>query len=70
MKDGTDIDFVVTWVDSSDPEWQKKFASYRDMLKNSSEIGEIRYKEHNTLRYWFRGVEKFAPWVRKIPLRD
>lgn len=66
MKDDTDIDFVVTWVDSSDPEWQKKFAAYRDELEGNKEICDIRYKEHNTLRYWFRGVEKFAPWVRKI----
>ena len=27
---------------------------------------EARYRDWETLRYWFRGVEKFAPWVRNI----
>lgn len=25
-----------------------------------------RFREWNNLRYWFRGVERFAPWVRKV----
>ena len=27
---------------------------------------DARYRDWETLRYWFRGVEKFAPWVNKI----
>ena len=25
-----------------------------------------RYRDWGTLRYWFRAVEKYAPWVRKV----
>ena len=25
-----------------------------------------RYRDWDLLRYWFRGVERFAPWVRRI----
>ena len=26
----------------------------------------MRYRDWDLLKFWFRGVEKFAPWVRKI----
>ena len=28
----TKIDFVVTWLDSTDPKWQKQYEYYRDKL--------------------------------------
>lgn len=62
------IDFVITWVDGSDPKWQKE----RDM--RAKQLGKEencdnrseRYRDWDSLRYWFRGVEQFAPWVNKI----
>ncbi len=62
-----DIDFIVTWVDMNDPEWQKEFYKYskkKDNEKNG--VSEARFRDPGFLKYWFRGVEKFAPWVRKI----
>ncbi|WKF71650.1 stealth family protein [Pediococcus pentosaceus] len=59
------IDFVVAWVDGSDPEWQKKYLKYRPAEKSIMN-GEIRYREYGTFKYWFRSVEKYAPWVNKI----
>jgi hypothetical protein len=62
-----DIDFVITWVDMDDPAWQAKFSKYsnnKDNTKNG--VSEARFRDNGFLRYWFRGVEKFAPWVRKI----
>jgi hypothetical protein len=62
-----DIDFVVTWVDMDDPKWQKDFASYSGKINNKkNEVSEARFRDYGFLKYWFRGVEKFAPWVRKI----
>ena len=58
------IDFVVTWVDGSDPEWLKEKNQY--MQKNEKEGGAIRYRDMETLKYWFRAVEVYAPWVNKI----
>lgn len=50
-----------------DPAWQAKFSKYsnnKDNTKNG--VSEARFRDNGFLRYWFRGVEKFAPWVRKI----
>ncbi len=62
------IDFVITWVDMNDPEWQKDYARYKGSVnpneKNSTSVA--RFRDHGLLKYWFRGVEEFAPWVRKI----
>ncbi|WP_262249600.1 Stealth CR1 domain-containing protein [Parapedobacter soli] len=62
-----DIDFVITWVDMNDPKWQRDFAAYSGKINNKkNEVTEARFRDHGLLRYWFRGVEKFAPWVRNI----
>ena len=62
-----DIDFVITWVDMNDPKWQSDFNNYSHKIDNSkNEISEARFRDYGLLKYWFRGVEKFAPWVRKI----
>ena len=60
-----DIDFVIPWVDGSDPEWIEQFNKYCPKHKQI-DIRNIRYRDYGTLKYWFRGVEKFAPWVRKV----
>ncbi|MCM1168443.1 MAG: stealth family protein [Bacteroides sp.] len=62
-----EIDFIVTWVDMNAPEWQQEFAKYashKDNEKNG--VSEARFRDYGFLKYWFRGVERFAPWVRKI----
>ncbi len=59
-----DIDFVILWVDGSDPAWLKAFAEARHL--SDEDARAIRYRDTGTLRYWFRGVERFAPWVRRI----
>lgn len=59
----TEIDFVVTWVDGNDPAWRKQKNEYSEV---SGDKADVRYRDWDTLRYWFRGVEKFTPWVRKI----
>ena len=58
------IDFVVTWLDSSDPEWQKSFEQYSPHAKGDKNAA--RFRNLNCFRYWFRAVETYAPWVRKI----
>ncbi|MBQ1660011.1 MAG: Stealth CR1 domain-containing protein [Clostridia bacterium] len=59
------IDFVIIWVDGNDKEWQKEKAKYKpsDMLNSDT---PVRYRDWDNLQYWFRGVEKFTPWVNKI----
>lgn len=60
------IDFVITWVDGNDPEWQKERNHYAVLDNREVDNNSARYRDWDTLRYWFRGVEKFAPWVNNI----
>ena len=59
------IDFVITWVDGSDPLWVKEFNKYSSLKKNVDKRA-CNYRDFNLLKYWFRGVDKFAPWVNKV----
>ena len=62
-----DIDFIVTWVNMDDPVWKETFSKYSQ--KTSTEkngVVDARFRDYGFLKYWFRGVERFAPWVRKI----
>jgi len=61
------IDFVITWVDMNDEAWKASFSQYSGKIDNSrNEVSEARFRDYGLLKYWFRGVEKFTPWVRKI----
>ncbi len=62
-----DIDFVITWVDMDDPKWKAEFAQYSQKGAGSRNgVSEARFRDYGLLRYCARGVEMFAPWVRKI----
>ena len=59
------IDFVVLWVDGADPQWRKEWGMYlpEEMNNGSS---ENRYRDWDLMRFWFRGIEAFAPWVNRV----
>ena len=62
-----EIDFVVIWVDGNDPAWQEvhdKYAQNDERKKWNDSL--IRYRDWGLLKYWFRGVANFAPWVRNV----
>lgn len=58
------MDFVITWVDDSDPEWKEQF--YKHSKHTLNDKREERFRSWDNFHYWFRGVEKFAPWVDKV----
>lgn len=58
-----EIDFVIPWVNGSDPEWIKLRNQY---CKPLDEIDECRFRDWDILKYWFRAVEAYAPWVHRI----
>lgn len=64
------IDFVIAWVDGNDPEWRREKSDRISGISGFDRVDdrEERYRDWDNLHYWFRGVEKFAPWVRKIHL--
>ena len=58
---------MITWVDMDDPKWQADFMKYSGNKNNTKNgVSKARFRDYGFLKYWFRGVEKFAPWVRKI----
>lgn len=60
------IDFIIPWVDGGDIAWQKEKNRYAGNNTSADDIRDIRFRDWDTLKYWFRGVDKFAPWVNKI----
>lgn len=64
MVNNKDIDIVLLWVDGGDPFWISQFDKYA-----SCEVGDrslSRFREWESLKYVFRGIEKYMPWIRKI----
>ena len=63
------VDFVLAWVDGSDPAFlatKRQFAGRNESEDNDAN-SDCRYRsESEMLRYWFRSVEKFTPWVHTI----
>lgn len=64
MNNYTDIDFVITWVDGADCKWQKEKAAYKP--EGEADDRPERYRDWEIMQFWFRGIEKYAPWVRKV----
>ena len=64
------IDFVVLWVDPNDKKWQesRKKARKQFSFNDSIDDKEARYRDWGLFKYWFRSVEKYAPWVNKVYL--
>jgi hypothetical protein len=65
------IDVVYTWVDGSDPAWQRRKAQ---ALADNPWVGEVseqaandsRFASRDELRYSLRALHCFAPWVRRV----
>lgn len=60
-----DIDFVVITVDDSDPRWQAEYMEHKPAV-NGIKNAPCRFREWGWMKYWFRAVEEYAPWVRKV----
>lgn len=63
------IDLVVPYVDSEDPNWQKLFNKYNPI--QGEEIEGINAKNRfrgqgDFFKYWFRCVEQNMPWINNI----
>ena len=59
------IDFVILWVDGKDKAWLEDKNRYsKSKIDVSNSI--IRYRDWDNLKFWFRAVEKYAPWVNNI----
>lgn len=61
-----DVDFVVLWVDGNDPEWLKEKNKYQSGGLEKASTAANRFRDWDLMKYWFRAVEKYAPWVRTV----
>lgn len=59
------VDFVILWVDGSDINWITEKKLYDKSIIDAASCA-ARFRDWNILQYWFRGIEKFAPWVNRI----
>lgn len=66
MSNNEEIDFILPWVDGSDPVWEASYEQYASQEEKQMNKRGERFRDMGLLRFWFRGVEKYAPWVRKI----
>lgn len=68
------IDAVYTWVDGSDPAWERRKQATLEALGpeaarlHPSATSAVRYKSRDELRYSLRSLERFAPFIRKVYL--
>ena len=66
------IDFVLPWLNDEDPHWRIEKKRWEEMTLGQSSSAEdangfFRYRsDTEMLRYWFRSIETFAPWVNRI----
>ena len=62
------IDIVVLWLDGNDTNWQKEKEKYfaKEPAPEKTDASTARYREWDLMRYWFRAVETYAPWVDQI----
>lgn len=61
------VDFVVPWVDGSDPVWIAKKNKYSTGGTTEADLNsDERYREFGTLKNWVDRVEKYAPWVHRV----
>lgn len=58
------IDLVVPFVDSSDPEWLRRYKLF--VHDNNQDSG--RFRDTGLFKYFFRSVAKNIPWVDNIYL--
>lgn len=57
------IDFVIAWVNGNDPEWQQSYLRHRGKAHKTD---ACRFRDWGLLRYWFRAIEAYAPWVNRV----
>ena len=67
-----EIDFIFPYVDCNDPEWRALYNSEidkrndDDKLSKSLATGDERFRSNGLLKYVFRSIDKYLPWINKV----
>lgn len=63
----TDVDIIIPWVDSSDPEWIKQYKeSMQRYCPDKEAVSDIRFQNWDNLKYLFRAINMYMPWYNRI----
>lgn len=62
MQNNFPIDIILTYVDNTDPIWQKQISQY------DTTINPKRYRQWNNLKYLFRGLDRYMSWINNVYL--
>ncbi len=69
LKENTQVDAVITWVDGSDKNWQEKINKYSKTKINFSSKKHLkRYNSIGEIDIAIKSIIKFAPFIRTIYL--
>ncbi len=62
------IDAVISWVDGSDPCYQRKLRSFcaEQGIDHNQAVEPTRIQQSNEIHYCLHALERFAPWIRTI----
>lgn len=61
------VDFVLTWVNEADEEWQQSRQRAVSNLTGADLVSfDSRFRDWGFLRYWFRSIHQYAPWVNTV----
>lgn len=60
-----DVDYVFSWVNGNDPDWQAMYRKYKPGVDNDGN-NQSRFHNRDELKFSLRSLEAYAPWVRRI----
>jgi hypothetical protein len=69
------VDAVFTWVDGFDPEWRREkkvraeaLSRERGCEPSTESSDDARFRDNDELRFAFRSLHMYAPWIRRVHL--
>lgn len=66
IEEKTKIDYVFPYVTTNDSNWQKLYKEYLSGEESSFVSGMQRFRDNGLLKYLFRSLEKYLPWLNKV----
>ena len=60
------IDYVFPFVTTNDSHWKKLFSINLSGKENDFSAGILRFRDNGLLKFLFRSLEKYLPWINKV----
>ena len=66
IEDMNKIDYVFPYVTSDDPYWKHLYSISLSGKESEFGSGIQRFRDNGLLKYLFRSLEKYLPWINKV----